>query len=287
MDDERKDRHGTEERSTEGHAAGGAQDHREIRTTAGPRQAWAAWAEPDKIAGWFADRARGEPVPGGKLVHVFSSFGMELEYDVLEAEPGKLLVLQGRSPMGFEFRQEIRIEVEDGETVIHLTHSGFGDDADWGDEYEGIDSGWKLALALLRHYLENHFGKERTVFLVMRPTALSYDAAQPYFRGREGLRRWLVGDGSLEDLAPGDELRLTLRDGGTISGRVLADSGREIALSWDEIDGALELKIFPAGPEGRMVALRGSSWRLAEEEMQQLAAKLEPAVARLAEGVAS
>ena len=282
MGDERKDRQSTGEQGK-----GEAQDHRELRTTASPQEAWAAWAEPDKIAGWFADQARGEPVPGGKLVHVFSSFGMELEYDVLEAEPGKLLVLRGRSPMGTEFRQQIRIEVEGGETVLHLTHSGFGDDADWGDEYEGIDSGWKLALALLRHYLENHFGKKRTGFLVMRPTALSYDAAQPYFRSGNGLGRWLVEDGSLEDLTPGDELRLTLRDGGTISGRVLADSGREIALSWEEIDGALELKIFPAGPDGRMVALRGSSWRLSEEEMGQLAAKLEPAVARLAEGVAS
>jgi len=273
MSDQRKDRPNTK----------GAEDHRELRTTADPDKAWAAWAEPDKIAGWFADQARGEPVPGGKLVHVFSSFGMELEYDVLEAEPGKLLVLRGQSPQGFEFRQEIRIAVEDGETVIRLIHSGFGDDADWGEEYEGIDSGWKLALALLKHYLEHHFGRPRTGFLAMRPTALSYEGVQPLFRSAEGLGRWLVDSGSLEGLTSGDPFRLTLSDGGRISGRVLADSGREIALSWDEIDGALELKIFPAGPQGRMVALRGSSWGLAESEMQEIAAKMEQALGRLVE----
>lgn len=270
----------SDERELQGGKTDG-EDHRVVRTTATPMQAWSAWAEPEKIAGWFADRAEGEAVPGGRIVHVFSSFGMEIEHEVLEAEPGKLLVLRGHSPMGFDFRQEVRIERDGGETVIHLVHSGFGDDADWDAEYEGVDSGWKLALALLQHYLENHYGRPRSTFLALRPTGLTYEAVQPWFRRGDELGRWLAGEGSLEGASPGEPVRLDLLDGGTLSGRVLADSGREIALSWDEIEGALELKIFPAGPEGRMVALRGSSWRLDDDEMGGVAAGMERALDRL------
>jgi uncharacterized protein YndB with AHSA1/START domain len=39
----------------------------EIATSATPEQAWAAWADPEKIAQWFVDRAEGEAKPGGTM----------------------------------------------------------------------------------------------------------------------------------------------------------------------------------------------------------------------------
>lgn len=35
----------------------------EIETSATPQQAWEAWADPEKIAHWFVDRATGEARP--------------------------------------------------------------------------------------------------------------------------------------------------------------------------------------------------------------------------------
>ena len=256
-------------------------DHRTLRTTASPEQVWRAWAEPAHVARWFSDAARGEPVAGGELVHVFDRFGLELPYRVLEAEPGRRLVLEGMSPMGVAFRQEVRIEREGGETVLHLVHSGFGSDAGWEDEVEGIDSGWKLALAILRLYVERYFGRDRSNLFVMRPASFDYPGLQPFFRSEAGLARWLTTAGALDGLAVGDPVRLDLVGGRTLTGHLLADSGRELALSWDEIDGVLELKAFEMGPQGRAVCLRGCGWGLASAASAELEVELEGATERL------
>ena len=67
----------------------------------------------------------------------------------------------------------------------------------------------------------------------------------------------------------------------TLTGHLLADSGRELALSWDEIEGVLELKAFEIGPQGRAVCLRGCGWGLAPAT-SALEAELEGAAERLA-----
>lgn len=232
-------------------------DRRELVTSASPEAVYQAWADPSHIAAWFPDRAHGEAKPGKSLVHVFEDFGFEAKLDVIEAEPGKRLVLESMSPRGVPFRQEISIRREGGETVVELVHSGFGADADFDREYKGVDSGWKLALAVLKHYLEHHFDKPRQGYFAMQPAAFEYDALAPLFRSEAGLARWLTRSGSVGDV--GSPVELALRDGRSLTGRVLADSGLEVALAWDEIDGVLELKAFDAG-EQRMLALRASSW---------------------------
>lgn len=258
------------------------EDHRTLRTTASPMQVWQAWAEPAHVRRWFTDDARGEPVPGGELVHVFSRYGIEVSYRVLEAEPGRLLVVEGTSPLGAAFRQEVRIEREGGETVLHLTHSGFGADAGWDDEYEGVDSGWKLALAVLRLYLERYFGRDRAGFYVERPAAFEHAALQPLYRTEAGLARWFTTAGSLEGRTVGDPVRLELRGGRTLSGRLIADSGRELALSWDEIDGFLELKAIDMGAQRRSLCLRGGGWGMEAAEAAALELEMEQAMERLA-----
>jgi uncharacterized protein YndB with AHSA1/START domain len=39
----------------------------EIRTKATPQQAYDAWADPEKIAHWFPDRAEGKAEPGATI----------------------------------------------------------------------------------------------------------------------------------------------------------------------------------------------------------------------------
>lgn len=263
-------------------------DRRTLTTDADPRRVWEAWARPERLRQWFPDDARGEPEPGGELVHVWTSFGgMEMPHRVLEAEPGRRLLLEAEGPTGRAFRQEILVEREGGATVLQLVHYGFGVGAEEEGDREGIDSGWQLAFALLRHYLEEHFGRDRRVFFHMRPTAHDFESIQPLFRDAEGMSRWLTRSprsGSLTGKTVGDRVSLELGDGDApdlLTGRLLADSGRELALSWEEIDGVLELKIFPVGPDGLAAALRCSAWGMDEASAGRLDGRLEAALGRL------
>ena len=200
-------------------------DTRTLRTTATPQQVFEAWADPELLAQWFPEAARGE-------------------------------------------------------TVLELVHSGFDDGADWGDDYEGADSGWAMALAILRHYLEHHFGRPRTNYFVMRPASYEFAQLDALYRSEAGLSKWLTRSGRTGEV--GDEVALELRDGGRVTGEVLAWTGRECAVSWREIAGVLELKAFPMGPRGRAIALRGSSWSDAAPAEAEVEAWMSAALDRLA-----
>lgn len=233
-------------------------DVRKLTTTATADQVYAAWADPMHIAAWFADRATGTAEAGGTITHFFDDFGMELPLQVIEAIPGARIVFEGVGPGGVPFRQEIHIRTEGGETTMELVHYGFDEGADFGDEFEGMDSGWKMALAILRRYLENYFGRSRTVKMVMQPAPVDKAKIDALYRSEAGLARWLTTSGHLGDV--GDPVALSLRGGATVTGKVLAWTGTEVAFSVDEIDGVVELKSFPMGPAGHAIAVRACSW---------------------------
>ena len=256
----------------------------EIETSATPQQAWEAWADLEKIAQWFVDRASGEAKPGGTMTWFFDEFGYVLPYQVAAAELGKLFVLKWEAlqgePTGI---LEVTIERKGGTTLVRLVNSGFREDAAWNDEYQGVVSGWKMSLAILKHYLENHFGRAKAGFLIMRSASFAYEELHTYFTDPARLALWLTNSGAIGKV--GDPCRLELRDGGgfapTVTGRVLADTGREVTVSWDEIGGTLELKGFPVGPQ-RMVGARCMSWHSTPEKMAKLKEQLSAAVERLA-----
>jgi uncharacterized protein YndB with AHSA1/START domain len=251
----------------------------EIETSATPQQAWEAWADPEKIAHWFVDRASGEAEPGGTMTWYFDKFGFVLPFNVLDAVPGSLLALKWEPPQGPPVIHEVRIERRGGMTVLRLIESGFQEGAEWNEEYEGTASGWQMALAILKYYLENYFGQKKTTLLVMRPTSFAYEQLLPYFLDPSKLSRWLVKSGSIGKT--GERVQLDLGDAGKLTGRVLTITKREVALSWEEIGGTLELKGFSMGPQ-RVVGLRCFTWKLAPGETKQLETQLGAAVERLA-----
>jgi uncharacterized protein YndB with AHSA1/START domain len=251
----------------------------EIATSATPQQAWEAWADPEKIAQWFVDRATGEAKSGGTMTWFFDEFGYALPYKILDAVPGKLIVFKWEAPEGIPGILEVRIEREDGATMVRLINSGFREDAAWDEEYEGVNSGWKMALGILKFYLENYFGRAKSAMLIIRPAQFAYEEVLRYFLEAEKLAQWLTSTGAIGNV--GDACELQLRDAGKLTGRVLAITSREVTVSWDEISGVLELKAFSMGPQ-RVVCLRGFNWRLNAEEIAQLEKKMSAAVERLA-----
>jgi len=255
----------------------------EMRTTATPQQAWEAWADPEKIAGWFVDRAMGEAKAGGTMTWCFDSFGFVQPLQVVDAVPGSLLVLKwepppGQGPAGIV---EVRIVREGGETVVRLVNSGFREGAQWDEEYEGTNSGWWMALSLLKEYLEHYFGRTKRTEMVLRPAAFGFAQLREYYVEGPKISQWLAAAGSTGIAKAGDACRFALRDGGTLTGRVLEITKSEVALSWNEIGGTLELKGFAMGPQ-KMLGVRLMSWKLDAGALKKVAAQMEPAVARLA-----
>ena len=261
------------------HRPDGRRIETEIRIAATPEEVWLAWTDPASISRWFTDDARGEAVPGGTLVWVFRGFG-EMPYPVAVAEPPGRLVLAGEIPGRGPFALEILIEQAGGVTTVRLVNSGFREGADFEEEYEGVRSGWDASLALLRHYLERHQGKARHASLIVRPSAVSAGELYRCFSSADGLATWLTDRGALGE--SGARAVLELRDGGRLTGRVIAATGREKSVTWEEEDGAvLELKGFGSS-ERRMVGVRLTTWGSDGARLARLERLLTPAVERLA-----
>jgi len=259
-------------------------DRREVRTKATPEQAWSAWADPRIIQGWFADEAEGEATPGRAIIHHFRAFNLSYPMDVVESEPGRRLVFRMAFPGRPPVTQEIVIRKDGAETVIEMTNSGFGGE-DWEGQWEGIDSGWKMSLAQLRHYLEHFYGRRRATFLAMRPAAFTWERLGRVYSEALQLARWLTEPQSANgaaSLAPaGTRVAVHVQGAGPLTGEVLAVTGRETILTWPEQQGTLELKAFEMGPGSRMVGLRMSSWSEQPPSMESTTAWMQAALARL------
>ncbi|MGA2595209.1 MAG: SRPBCC domain-containing protein [Bryobacteraceae bacterium] len=255
----------------------------EIRTSATPQQVWEAWTDPEKLAHWFTDKASGEARPGNTMTWFFDKFNYTIPYQILEALPPERLSMLFHSPAGDPGILEITIEHAGGETVMRLVNSGFRDGAEWDDEFEGTNSGWQMAVAVLQHYLENYFGEPRSSFLAMRPAEFRYEQLGPFFREASGLSRWLAVSATQD--ADG-RYNLVFHDGSRLNGLILATTRREVALSWPEIRGVLELKAFGLGPGTKVLGVRGCGWSLDPARAAAIETQMAAALERLAAALA-
>jgi hypothetical protein len=178
------------------------------------------------------------------------------------------------------FRQEVTITRSGGVTVLVLVHSGFGPVDPDSEIVQGIDSGWTMALTLLKLYVERWYGREKRSLTVFRPAGFEYGSLlRDRYQAADGLGSWLT-DGAAP-VEPGRQVSLRLRSGHRLTGRVLVRTRHEIALEWDELEGALELKAFGAGPGARMLGVRAISWSADPAVLDAVRLELDEAVARL------
>jgi uncharacterized protein YndB with AHSA1/START domain len=233
-----------------------------VRINTSPHRAWLAWADPQHIANWFVDRAEGVAAPGEVMTWFFDAFNYRQPVPILDAEADRSLVIGSGDqpgPQGLPYLMEITITSEGGGTVVRLVNSGFSHDARFDDEFEGVVSGWDMALATLKYWLEHHPDARRTHRIVIEPAEYSWATLRPLFRSSEG-RQWL---------SP------SVPAGAT----VLADTGREVLLAWAERGAVLGLKAFRMGPQS-VVALDMSAWQ-APIDASPTDAELRAALARL------
>jgi uncharacterized protein YndB with AHSA1/START domain len=224
------------------------------RVNAPVEAVWEAWADPERLAGWFVDGADARLDAAERVRWTWTEFALTVEYDVVAVDPPHGFQLRMAMPDGSE--RSVRVELEGkgrGETDVRVAQWGFAD----AEEARAARSGWRISLELLARFLEQYPERRRRSFLLMAPVPASPATLRHLYRTGPGLASWL---GAAEDVPAEDGVfRVRLDAGGSISGRVLCLTEMEAALTWDEIDGILEMKAFP-GPDGLVVALRVSSW---------------------------
>jgi len=251
----------------------------EVVTRSTPAKAWEAWADPARLVEWYTDRATGFALPNQMLRWSNDRLKAETTYTVLSSMPPNRLLLESTGPA--PSRLEVIISAARDGTRIRLIHSGFPLTPDFDEHYVAIASGWRMAMAILRYYLEFQFGRSRHSFFVCRPMRYSAPRLASLYRDPAGLQEWLTEAGSLG--TPGGRVHLVLRGGRILRGDMLADTGTEVAMAWDEINGALELKSFPWDRETgmRAICVRGWGWGLLADQALEIEREIQSAVDRL------
>ncbi len=253
-------------------------------TRAAPEALWEAWTNPMLLTQWLTDRASGAAQVDDTITWSFDRLGADMSFRVAAVDPPRLLRLHSRGAENQPGLIELEISGEAGATQVAVTHSGFAEGASGDEALEGARSGWQLVLAIMAHYVERYFGRPRVSFLALREAPVSYESLIPYYRKPERLRRWLTAAGSIGE--PGENFTFVLRNGRKMSGEVLAVTDREVALSWNEIQGVLELKAFDTGRGIKALCVRGSGWNLAPARAVAIEKEMGAALDRLRATVA-
>lgn len=161
-----------------GTTAGGRTAEGEERIEAPPERVWRALTEAAELERWFPLEARVEPGVGGSIRMSWKNeFAGEME--ILAWDPPRRLRTSwafGSEP-GEAQVTDYRLEGDGGDTVLRVVTSGFPEDAEWDEWVEGTRRGWRFELRSLKHYLEEHPGRDREVVYLRRRVPLGAAAA--------------------------------------------------------------------------------------------------------------
>lgn len=132
-----------------------------VELDASPEDVFRAVTEGTEVAKWLAPEARSTPPQGDKKATIWISWGegmsAEKEIEIYDApnhvrhESGKNA--ETNAPLYADWLIEAS---GGGKTTLRLVHSGFSVGADWDDDYDSHERGWKLMLQNLKHYFVRH-----------------------------------------------------------------------------------------------------------------------------------
>lgn len=172
-----------------------------------PREVvWQAIASDAGLRNWFAPEASIDPREGGEVVWDWGEHHRWVQRIEILA-PGERLRTRydsqvddgvgGKRPLFIDFL----LEGEGGSTQLRLVQSGFGPEADFDEEYDGISRGWPVELQSLKLYAERHAGQTRRVCWSTHSQDLPVAELWARLCGPEGLGEALNVQGAGQDFA--------------------------------------------------------------------------------------
>lgn len=244
-----------------------------------PSKVFQAWSDPEHLERWFTDKVTGWPGVGSTLSFTWKNFGFSVDYKLAEMRPDTKLVYKTRLPGVGTQVLTVNLARRAPRTIVTVSESG-PENHKTDPKESGVDSGWEMSLGLLKYYIEDQFGKNRQCFFAMLPAQFELPTIRTLFATTEGLNRWL----NLESEPPqksGDRYRFRLDSGQIMTGKVLAITHHEMAISWDEVDGYFEIKSFPTHGDNKGLCLRGGTYSPDTHDVKQLESEAKDALVKL------
>ena len=137
----------------------------EVELAADTEAVWRALTDPKELERWFPLKASGNTGEGGSLALSWGP-GPEWVTRVAVWEPPTHVRFEDSvdpANPGAVSRVDFHVEARGGRTIVRLVHSGFGEGAEWDEQFTATENGWRYFLMNLRHYLERHGGVPRTM----------------------------------------------------------------------------------------------------------------------------
>ncbi len=207
------------------------------RTVGAPAdRVWKALTDPVSLVGWYCDRAELTLREGNTFALLWTAFG-EQRGRIREIESGRrILFAWDVPPLEATTEAEIVLSPAHGgepRTDVRLSHMGWGMGESWEDEFRAASAGWRSTLALLDFHLKHQARGGRRSFILRRALHLAPGEIWAHLTTENGLKSWL-GESATIDLREDGEIRVLLRDGATLQGRIaVAEPGMRIAYSFD------------------------------------------------------
>lgn len=238
-------------------------------------EVWRAISDPAGLQNWFPLKASGGQGVGEQVLLSWGE-GVEWPTTITVWEPNKRLRWEDNwvpDGMDTQLIVDIFIETKGGRTVVRLVHSGFAVGDNWDDHYFGVDTGWRMMLQNLKHYLEHHAGTPRQM-VHERPLLPGIRGAawKRLFGGPEGLVKE-----ELSRLAHGGSATLALAPDMAFEGRVeaLVDAhGNGIAISIPGLNNAFMIIELEPGEADTHCGLWLSTYGLPKARIDALQAAL-------------
>lgn len=187
-----------------------------VEINASPDDVWNAISTGEGISRWFTFETRVTPGVGGEMWGRWGEADAgTMKFDVWE--PGKRIrLVEDTMVPGLPQFVEYLIEAGRGSTTtLRLVHSGIGAESDWDEMYDSVNRGWDVFMLTLKHALERHPGRDRTIAYATCQPDMSRVEAWERLIGPDALalRRDSAGDDDFGtfSLGAGPERRLAGR----------------------------------------------------------------------------
>jgi uncharacterized protein YndB with AHSA1/START domain len=167
----------------------------EVEVPGSPEQVWQAIATGPGITAWFT-ASEVEERAGGAIRFDLGP-GMDSSGVVTVWEPHRRLGYEERdwAPGAPPLATEFTIETRGGGTcVVRLVNSLFTSRADWDDQLESFEAGWRPYLRILALYLEHFPGQRCVPIRVMGAGAGTQDQTWSELSSRLGVAGAAVGE---------------------------------------------------------------------------------------------